>query len=166
VTAPVAIAFGGNIGTDAQILERFAHAREALAHLGSVRSASIYRTAPLGPEQPRYLNTAVLVRAPDVQPAELIATTQEIERLLGRDRAHEVHWGPRTIDLDVLAWGDRVIDTPELRVPHPRLRERRFALEPLAELLGEDVTLPRIGRLGDALSRVRDQACELIQQAW
>jgi 2-amino-4-hydroxy-6-hydroxymethyldihydropteridine diphosphokinase len=162
----IAIALGGNVGTEAQILERFVHAREALMQLGSVRSASLYRTAPIGPEQPRYLNTVVTLRAPDVQPAELVATTQEIERLLGRDRSREVHWGPRTIDLDILAWGDRVIDTPELRVPHPRLAERRFALEPLTELLGEDAIVPRVGRLGDALARVRDQSCEFIRQAW
>ncbi|HEY4056241.1 MAG TPA: 2-amino-4-hydroxy-6-hydroxymethyldihydropteridine diphosphokinase [Kofleriaceae bacterium] len=162
----IAIAFGGNIGDEAQILERFVHAREALAQLGPVRSASIYRTAPIGPDQPAYLNTAVLVRAPDVQPGELVATTQEIERLLGRDRSREVHWGPRTLDLDILAWGDRVIDTPELRVPHPRLGERRFALQPLVDLLGEEAHVPRIGRLGDALARVRAQSCEFIRQVW
>ncbi|CAN5745873.1 2-amino-4-hydroxy-6-hydroxymethyldihydropteridinediphosphokinase [soil metagenome] len=162
----IAIGLGGNIGDEAQILERFGHAREALTQLGSVTSASIYRTAPIGPEQPAYLNTVVLVRASDVQPAELVATTQEIERLLGRDRTREVHWGPRTIDLDVLAWGDRVIETPELRVPHPRVGERRFALEPLCELLGEDAVLPRLGRLGDALARVRDQSCDVIRQRW
>ena len=162
----IAIGLGGNIGDESQIIERFVRAREALALLGSVTSASIYRTAPIGPEQPPYLNTAVLVRAPDVQPSELVATTQEIEFLLGRDRSRAVHWGPRTIDLDVLAWGDRVIETPELRVPHPRLGERRFALAPLVDLLGEDATVPRIGRLGDALSRVRDQSCEFIRQNW
>ena len=101
----IAIGIGGNVGTEAEIIARFVLAREALMQLGTVRSASIYRTAPIGPAQPAFLNTAVLVRSPEMQPAELVATTQEIETLLGRDRAREVHWGPRTIDLDLLWQG-------------------------------------------------------------
>ena len=71
-----------------------------------MRSAPLYRTAPIGPAQPPFLNTAVRVRWPTRRPAELIATVLEIERMLGRDRRGEARWGPRTIDLDVLVWGD------------------------------------------------------------
>jgi 2-amino-4-hydroxy-6-hydroxymethyldihydropteridine diphosphokinase len=115
---------GGNVGTEAELRVRFGHAREALGELGPVRSAPLYRTAPIGPAQSPYLNTAVSVRLEDVQPGELIATLLELERLLGRDRTQEVRWGPRRIDLDVLVWGDRVVRTPGLEVPHPRLGER------------------------------------------
>jgi len=157
---PIVIGIGGNVGTDAELLARFRLAREALAQVGPLRSASLYRTAPIGPAQAPFLNTAVALRAEDMQPGELIAMVLEIERLLGRDRTEVVRWGPRTIDLDILAWGQRVIATPELRVPHPRVAERRFALVPLAELLGEDAALPGVGVLRPALALVHAQALE------
>src|SRR5690348_11768070 len=125
------IGLGGNVGGDEEIVERFRRAREALAQLGETRAAPLYRTAAIGPVQPAFLNSAVRVRYREGTPAELIATVLELERLLGRDRRGEARGGPRVIDLDVLVWGARVIRTPELEVPHPRLVERRFALQPL-----------------------------------
>ncbi len=166
----VVIGIGGNIGSEPALVERFRHAREALEQLGDVRSAPLYRTSPVGPAQPAYLNTAVRVRLDGVQPGELIATLLELERLLGRDRSTEARWGPRRIDLDVLVWGQRVICTPELEVPHPRLAERRFALEPLIALLGEDQVIPGVGRAGAALSAIRlgdpAQTLEQIAETW
>lgn len=162
---PIVIGIGGNIGSDAELRQRFCTARLALSALGDVRSAPLYRTAPIGPEQAAYLNTAVLLRLSDVQPGELIATLLEIERLLGRDRAREERWGPRPIDLDVLLWGTRVIRTPELDVPHPRLAERRFALAPLADLLPA-ADVPGHGPIAALLERVRDQPIEHIVSIW
>jgi 2-amino-4-hydroxy-6-hydroxymethyldihydropteridine diphosphokinase len=101
----------------------------------------------------------------DVTPAELIATLLEIERLLGRDRDREARWGPRRIDLDILLWGARVIRTPELEVPHPRLAERRFALAPVADLL-PDVEIPDRGPIGPLLAAVRDQPIEYLASTW
>ncbi len=160
----IAIGLGGNVGTHEAIVERFVRAREAIAQLGAVRSASLYRTAPIGPSKQHFLNSALSLRAPDMQPRELIETLLEIERLLGRDRAREARWGPRTLDLDVLVWDDRVIRTPELEVPHPRLVERRFALAPLAEL-DEELVIPGHGPIGPLLARVRDQGVEQLN-AW
>ena len=158
------IGLGGNVGGEAAIVARFVRAREALAQLGAVKSAPLYRTAPIGPAQADFLNTAVRVRYRDGTPPgqttvakQLIATIHEIERLLGRDRRGEPRNGPRAIDLDVLVWGARQIRTPELEVPHPRLFERRFALEPLAELFAEARPL---------LARVADQRCELVTTTW
>jgi 2-amino-4-hydroxy-6-hydroxymethyldihydropteridine diphosphokinase len=162
----VAIGIGGNVGTQDAIVARFRTARDALAELGAVRSAPLYRTAPLGPAQPPFLNTAVTVRITDLQPDELIATVLEIERLLGRDREHEARWGPRPLDLDVLVWGERVIHTPALDVPHPRLAQRRFALAPLAELLGPDAVIPGLGRLDGLLHAVAAQEVEEIAPSW
>lgn len=161
----IVIGIGGNIGTDAEILERFRTARLAISALGDVRSAPLYRTAPIGPAQPAYLNTAVQLRLADAQPAELIATLLEIERLLGRDRASEERWGPRPIDLDILLWGSRVIRTLDLEVPHPRLVERRFALAPLADLL-PDIDVPGHGPIAALLERVRDQSLEHLASTW
>ncbi|HEV7558625.1 MAG TPA: 2-amino-4-hydroxy-6-hydroxymethyldihydropteridine diphosphokinase [Kofleriaceae bacterium] len=160
----VVVGFGGNIGDDAAIVERFQRAREAFAVIGSVRSASLYRSAPIGPAQPAFLNTAVAWRF-DGGPAELISTVLEIERLLGRVRVDESRWGPRVIDLDVLVWGDRMIRTPELEVPHPRLVERRFALLPLIDLLGEDAVVAGQPLAAHA-RRVASQVVEPISETW
>jgi 2-amino-4-hydroxy-6-hydroxymethyldihydropteridine diphosphokinase len=161
------VGLGGNVGDEATIRARFVRAREALAQLGSVRSAPLYRTAPIGPAQASFLNTAVRVRVDDATGEELISLVLEIERLLGRDRRNEARWGPRTIDLDILVWGMRVIRTPELDVPHPRLAERRFALRPLVELLGEDVVIPGQGESIGALERrVAAQSLDELATSW
>lgn len=165
----IVVGLGGNVGDEVAIRARFAAAREALGGLDRTRSpgsASLYRSAPVGPEQPAFLNTAVRLQATDVQPGALIATLLEIERRLGRERDREVRWGPRPIDLDVLVWDTRVLATPELCVPHPRLSERRFALSPLVDLVGEAFEIPGVGRAGDALARVRDQVVELVAECW
>ena len=161
------VGFGGNLGGESMIRECFGRAREALAQLGDVRSAPLYRSAAIGPVQPVFLNTAVRVRIADAIPDEIIHTVLEIERLLGRDRRGEARWGPRTIDLDVLVWGERVIHTPELDVPHPRIAERRFALRPLMDLLGGDATLPGTrATLAELEQRVAMQALEEIAASW
>ena len=154
----IAIGLGGNVGSDAEIIDRFRHAREAF---GAVRSAPLYRSAPIGPAQPAYLNSAMLV-AGDWLPQELIAFVLETERLLGRDRDRELKWGPRTIDLDVLAWDDRVLSAEGLTVPHPRVGERRFVLLPLIAL---GVRVPGI-ELEAAERRVRDQAVTELAESW
>ena len=153
----IVIGLGGNVGTQEQIVERFRLAREALAQLGPVRSAPLYRSAPIGPAQDAFLNTAVALDAPDMQPAELLAIIHEIEAQLGRRCSRETRWGPRTIDLDVLVWEGRTLDEPGLRVPHPRLRERRFALAPLAALLPA---------YDEALVNVSGQDVEELATTW
>jgi 2-amino-4-hydroxy-6-hydroxymethyldihydropteridine diphosphokinase len=169
VTEPVVIGLGGNVGTEAEIVLRFGAARAAIAALGAggaVRSARLYRSAPLGPAQPAFLNTAVRVALAEAQPDELIATLLEIERLLGRRRADEARWGPRPLDLDVLVWGARVVRTPALEVPHPRLLDRKFALAPLIDLVGAEFAIPGAGPAGAALRRVADQVCEDLAATW
>ncbi|HEX7838209.1 MAG TPA: 2-amino-4-hydroxy-6-hydroxymethyldihydropteridine diphosphokinase [Kofleriaceae bacterium] len=163
---PLVIGLGGNVGTFAEILERFDRARAALEALGGVRSARLYRSAPVGPSQPWFLNTAVRLAAADAQPAALIAALLEIERLLGRRRDTEVRWGPRPLDLDVLVWGARILRTPELEVPHPRLAERKFALLPLGDLVGEDFVVPGSGRVGSLARGVADQRCDVVADTW
>ena len=160
----VVVGLGGNVG---DVRAAFVRAREALAQLGPVTSAPLYRTAPIGPAQPAYLNSAVRVRWPEATAPELIATVLEIEALLGRDRRSEERWGPRTIDLDVLVWGTRVVHEPGLEVPHPRLGERRFALVPLIALVGEDIVLPGGGESLRVLEqRVHAQPLEEISPRW
>ncbi|MCB9660281.1 MAG: 2-amino-4-hydroxy-6-hydroxymethyldihydropteridine diphosphokinase [Sandaracinaceae bacterium] len=106
---------------------------------GDVEAVSpVYETAPVGPPQPSFCNAAVRLRTP-LEPLALLDALLHIERELGRDRARETRWGPRTLDLDVLLWPGRTVDEPQLRVPHPRLRQRAFALAPLLDVLAADV---------------------------
>jgi 2-amino-4-hydroxy-6-hydroxymethyldihydropteridine diphosphokinase len=160
------IGFGGNVGSEGAIVERFTRGRAALGALGRMRQAPLYRSAPIGPAQQAFLNTAVAIEVPDLPVGQLMSTLLELEWLLGRDRSHEVRWGPRRIDLDVLVWGPRVIQTEALEVPHPRLAERRFALAPLVALLGPDLQIPGAGRAGDLLAKVADQDCVELSIDW
>jgi 2-amino-4-hydroxy-6-hydroxymethyldihydropteridine diphosphokinase len=165
---PVVIGLGGNVGTQAAIVERFDRARSALAALDAqgVRSARLFRSAPIGPAQAWFLNTAVRIAPADLRPAELLATLLELERLLGRRRETEERWGPRPIDLDVLVWGTRILHTPELEVPHPRLAERRFALLPLIDLVGDEFPVPGVGTAGELARRVVAQRCDDVAATW
>ena len=115
-----------------------------------VRAVSQFReTEPVGViVQPLFLNGAVALDT-SLSPRELLDRLLEIERELGRVR--ELRWGPRVVDLDLLVYGDRRMEEPGLRVPHPRLHERRFALEPLAEL-DPELDVPGLGRVEDALA--------------
>ena len=128
------VGLGSNLG------EREATLREALDRLGAeeeieVVSVSSFReTDPVGVlDQPRFVNAAAELET-SLPPRELLERLLEVERGLGRDRSQEERWGPRTIDLDLLLYGDEEIDGPGLTVPHPRLAERLFVLEPLLEL--------------------------------
>jgi 2-amino-4-hydroxy-6-hydroxymethyldihydropteridine diphosphokinase len=134
----VFVGLGSNLGERELNLRR---ALERLEELGPVRVSSIRETDPVGvTDQPKFLNAAAEL-ATDLPPRELLERLLEIERELGRDRATERRWGPRVIDLDLLLFGEEAIDEPGLTVPHPRLADRRFVLEPLCEL-NEDLTLP------------------------
>jgi 2-amino-4-hydroxy-6-hydroxymethyldihydropteridine diphosphokinase len=161
------IGLGGNVGDEPAIVRRFASARAALAQLGATRSAALYRTAPVGPAQPMFLNTAMQVEYGGEAPDELIAMILELERKLGRERGGESLAGPRQIDLDILIWGSRVLSTPELTVPHPRLVERRFALVPLSDLLGDDLVVPGADQtVRRLLVAVSAQYVERVAVSW
>jgi 2-amino-4-hydroxy-6-hydroxymethyldihydropteridine diphosphokinase len=141
------IGLGTNLGDRELNLRR---ALERLEELGPVRGSSFRETDPVGvTDQPKFLNAAAEL-ATELPPRELLERLLEIERELGRDRAAERRWGPRVIDLDLLLFGKEAIDEPGLTVPHPRLADRRFVLEPLCEL-NENLTLPDGTRVRDLL---------------
>jgi 2-amino-4-hydroxy-6-hydroxymethyldihydropteridine diphosphokinase len=118
-----------------------------------VLAVSTFReTDPVGVvDQPRFLNGAVSLET-ELSPRELLDVLLRIERDLGRVR-DGTRWGPRTVDLDLLVFGEQVVDEPGLRVPHARLHERKFALEPLAEL-DPELVIPGAGRVVDVLDRL------------
>lgn len=137
---PFALSLGSNLG-DAERLLASALDRLA-AFLGPLTVASLYRTAPLGPPQPDFLNTAA-TGTTTLEPDPVLAAAQALELAAGRRRG--VRLGPRPLDVDLLLFGERVSDRPELTLPHPRLAERRFVLVPLAEI-APDLRVPPEGR--------------------
>ncbi|HSN85571.1 MAG TPA: 2-amino-4-hydroxy-6-hydroxymethyldihydropteridine diphosphokinase [Thermoanaerobaculia bacterium] len=140
----VALALGGNVPGDWGSVERtLALALRRLEPvLGDLRVASLYRTAAVSPvPQPDYLNTAVLART-SLEPGDLLAFAKALELAAGRRPG--VRFGPRPLDIDILLYGDLRSSAPELTLPHPRLRERRFVLEPLAEI-APDLRVPPDG---------------------
>lgn len=147
---PVALALGGNQGPVEQTLSWAL--RQLEASLGPLRVASLYRGRPVSPvPQPDFLNTAALARTA-LPPDAVLALAKSLELAAGRRRG--VRFGPRPLDVDLLVHGDFVSVFPELTVPHPRLRERRFVLEPLAEI-APDLSVPPDGaRVADLLARL------------
>jgi 2-amino-4-hydroxy-6-hydroxymethyldihydropteridine diphosphokinase len=142
--AVAAIALGSNLDSD--FGDRQANLEQAvglIAELGEVTGvSSFYDTEPVGVvEQPRFLNGTLLLET-DLEPVALLRELLTVERAMGRDRARAVAKGPRVIDLDLLLyadreWGDVVVETEELTLPHPAMQERRFVLEPLKEIAPE-----------------------------
>ena len=153
----VYLSLGSNLGDRSANLKA---AIERLKELGDVvATSSFYETAPVGDvRQPDFLNCAVALET-DKMPRQLLAATLEIERSLGRRRKAAsagvaAAKGPRTIDIDILLFGTSVIETKELTIPHPALHERRFMLEPLAEIapdLRHPIFKRTIRELRDAL---------------
>jgi 2-amino-4-hydroxy-6-hydroxymethyldihydropteridine diphosphokinase len=154
------IALGGNVG---DVRSSFDQAIAALCDDGTVRllvRSSDYRTPPWGvTEQPPFINAVISV-ATTLDPHALLSRAQECERALGRNRAHEQHWGPRHIDLDLLTYDDLAIDDATLTLPHPHMFERAFVLVPLAEIAPDRI----IGglRVRDALARVDPAGIEKL----
>lgn len=155
----VYLSLGSNVGDREHHLAR---ARERLnaAGLRVLRASALYETEPRDvPDQPWFLNQVVEVET-RLFPKQLLEQTQKMERSLGRIRTRPK--GPRTIDIDILLYGDTILSTPGLEIPHERMAERRFVLEPLAELAPE-LRHPRTGAtVSEMLARVRNQRVERI----
>jgi 2-amino-4-hydroxy-6-hydroxymethyldihydropteridine diphosphokinase len=150
--AEALLGLGGNVGDVRATLDR------AIALLADNKDiilrarSSDYATPPWGvTNQPPFVNLAIQVET-TLPPRALLKRALEVERAFGRDRARETRWGPRTIDIDLIAYDDLVIDEPELALPHPRLFERAFVLVPLAEIVPDRVIAGR--RVKDAADAV------------
>lgn len=156
--ALVYVALGSNVGNRAAHLALAVREMGALEGLVLSASSRVYETDPIGPgPQGCYLN-AVVRGSTLLPPRVLLDALHAIERRAGRERSREERFSARTLDLDLLFYGDLRIDAPDLVVPHPRLHERSFVLEPLCEL-APDMPHPILGlRLSELAARVRDPA--------
>jgi 2-amino-4-hydroxy-6-hydroxymethyldihydropteridine diphosphokinase len=136
-SVPIAIALGSNLSSDAgssrDLLNAAINRLRQLPQVHQLVVSSWYRTAPIGPIQPDYINGCAIATVPDrLRPLDFLAQLQQIE--LDHGRVRNEHWGARTLDLDLILWGDHTIDLPTLSVPHPHFRDRAFVLVPLAEI--------------------------------
>jgi 2-amino-4-hydroxy-6-hydroxymethyldihydropteridine diphosphokinase len=146
------VGLGANLGDREGALRAAVAALEATEEISVVAVSAFRETEPVGfLDQPRFLNGAAAVET-TLTPRELLHALLAVERSLGRTREGP-RFGPRTIDLDLLLYGDESVDEPGLTVPHPRLRERAFALEPLAEL-DPGLVVPGHGPLETLLAKL------------
>ena len=156
------LALGGNIGDVRANLDR---AVAMLCDGTEIRlraRSSDYRTPPWGVvDQPPFINLCIAVET-ELSPQALLARTQAIEQALGRDRSKGERWGPRTVDIDILAYDDLASDDPNLTLPHPRLFERAFVLVPLAEIAPERVISGV--RIKDVLAAIERTGVEKLEK--
>ena len=150
--AQVLLGLGGNVGDVRSTLDEAIALLADGVHVKPIARSSDYRTPPWGvTDQPPFVNCAILVETA-LSPRALLDRALTVERALGRDRAKEQRWGPRTIDIDLIAHGDVAVDEPGLTLPHPRLFERAFVLAPLAEIVPDRMIAGR--RVRDALAQL------------
>jgi 2-amino-4-hydroxy-6-hydroxymethyldihydropteridine diphosphokinase len=153
------VGLGANIGEPRRQLQAAIEELNELPDSAVVLASGLYRSAPLGyVDQPDFLNAVVQIDT-RLRPEALLERLQEIEQRHGRERPYP--GAPRTLDLDLLLYGDQTIDTPRLKVPHPRMHERAFVLKPLAEIAPE-VAIPGRGPARGLLCACREQVAERI----
>jgi 2-amino-4-hydroxy-6-hydroxymethyldihydropteridine diphosphokinase len=159
--AEALIALGGNVGDVRQTLSQaIAQFCDGSAVTLLARSSD-YKTPPWGVEdQPAFVNCAIAVST-SLSPHELLNRGQASERAFGRDRAHERRWGPRTLDIDLIAYDNVTLDDPKLTLPHPRLFERAFVLAPLAEIVPDRIIAGM--RVCDGLAKLDQTGIEKLQ---
>src|ERR1700682_859095 len=141
--ADVLIALGGNVGDVRATFQKAISNICGMTQAALLARSSDYATPPWGDEaQADFINACIEIDT-SLDPHALLFTLHKVEKKFGRDRASERHWGPRTLDLDLIAYDDVSIQKPELTLPHPRLFERAFVLVPLLEIAPERVIAGR-----------------------
>ena len=147
------VGLGANLGDRQTTIERALEAIDGWRETRLLRVSTLRETDPVGlVEQPRFLNGVAMIGT-TASPRGLLDHLLEVESRLGRDRSASPPGGPRTIDLDLLLYGEETIDEPGLTVPHPRLHERRFVLEPLAEI-SPRLVIPGRGQVSGLLAEL------------
>ena len=127
-----AIALGSNLGDSKHILNQALDLLSQISGIELISHSSWYETVPVGPPQPNYVNGCAILET-KLLPEDLLQILLKIEQQFGRIR--QERWGPRILDLDILLYGDLILEMPNLTIPHPRMNERAFVLVPLAEIV-------------------------------
>jgi 2-amino-4-hydroxy-6-hydroxymethyldihydropteridine diphosphokinase len=158
--ADVIIALGGNIGDVRAVFPRAISMICGMAQASLLGRSSDYKTPPWGDEdQPPFINACIRIDT-ELDPHALLYTLKKVEARFGRNRSHERRWGPRTLDLDLIAYDDERIADADLTLPHPRLFERAFVLVPLAEIDPDRSIAGR--RVSDAAMSLETSAIERL----
>ena len=148
---PVAIALGSNLGNSQQIVLDAVKMIANYPQIKLVACSHWHQTKPIGPPQPDYINGCIIVNT-TISPEKLLQILLEIEQQFGRERT--IRWGARTLDLDIILYDNLILNSPQLQIPHPRMRERAFVLVPLAQIAPnwiEPVTQATVSQLLSAL---------------
>jgi 2-amino-4-hydroxy-6-hydroxymethyldihydropteridine diphosphokinase len=157
---PAYVGIGSNLDDPRRQVQAALGALEHLPHTRLVIASPLYSSAPFGAVvQPQFVNAAAGLLT-QLTPEELLAELRRVERELGREPARE-RWGPRRIDLDLLAVGNQVRNSATLQLPHPGIAERDFVLYPLAHI-APDLELPGVGRVATLRARVADRGIEQL----
>ena len=160
--ADVLIALGGNVGDVRATFQKAISNICGMMQATLLSRSSDYATPPWGElDQDRFINACIEIET-SLDPHALLFTLHKIEKKFGRDRAKEHRWGPRTLDLDLIAYDDASINQPDLTLPHPRLFERAFVLVPLAEIVPDRLISGRTVR--DALKGVSTDGIERLPE--
>ena len=154
------IGLGANLGDPQAALARALAELAVLPGTHLIATSPLYRSTPIDATGPDFVNAVALLRT-ELAPHALLAQLQRIEAAHGRERPYRN--APRTLDLDLLLYGDERIDDAGLTIPHPRMHERAFVLRPLADV-APDAVIPGLGRVADWLPRVADQNLALLKQ--
>jgi 2-amino-4-hydroxy-6-hydroxymethyldihydropteridine diphosphokinase len=158
----VLIALGGNVGDVRTTFQKAISNICGMMQATLLSRSSDYATPPWGElDQDRFINACIEIET-SLDPHALLFTLHKIEKKFGRDRAKEHRWGPRTLDLDLIAYDDASINQPDLTLPHPRLFERAFVLVPLAEIVPDRLISGRTVR--DALKGVSTDGIERLPE--
>jgi 2-amino-4-hydroxy-6-hydroxymethyldihydropteridine diphosphokinase len=158
--AEALLVLGGNVGDVRATLDRAVAVLCDGRKVRLIARSSDYRTPPWGvTDQPAFINLGLVVETA-LSPRALLARALEVEAMLGRDRAKASRWGPRTVDIDLIAYDDIAVDEPDLTLPHPRALERAFVLAPLAEI-APDRKIAGV-RISDALARLDGAGIERL----
>src|SRR6202045_4749643 len=158
----VLISLGGNVGDVRATFQKAIPNICGMMQAALLARSSDYATPPWGEEQQaRFINACIEIET-SLDPHALLFVLHKVERKFGRDRAKEQRWGPRTLDLDLIAYDDVSIDKPELTLPHPRLFERAFVLVPLAEIAPDRVIGGR--RITEALAELTTEGIEPLPE--
>jgi 2-amino-4-hydroxy-6-hydroxymethyldihydropteridine diphosphokinase len=159
--SPILLSLGSNLGQRKQNLGQALLKINQWVEIKKI--SSLYRTKPIGPQNQKDFYNLVLSGSTKLQPETLLSHLKDLEIQLGRKKTF--HWGPRKIDIDILFWDNLSFQLPELTIPHPRITERRFVLEPILEI-GYDLPINLYKKnLYFYINQTREQVCEKIDSA-